>query len=82
MSVCFFKSLPNGEYSNLSIVANFSNSHFFGKTSPPVKNSYLPTFSDDKAEISAVFFVEIILTFVLLDVLIFFTKIHFIIGSF
>ena len=54
MSVCFFNSLPNGEYSNLFIEAVFSNSPFSGKTSSLVKNSCLPTFPDDKAEIFAV----------------------------
>ena len=54
MSVYFFKSLFNGEYSNLLIVAAFSNKPFSGKTSSLVKNSYLATFTDDKAEILAV----------------------------
>ena len=36
MSVCFFNSLLNGEYSNLLIVAAFCNSLFSGKTSLPV----------------------------------------------
>ena len=53
MSVCTFNSLTNREYSNLLIVAPFSNKSFSGKTSLPVKNSYLLTFSD-KAEILAV----------------------------
>ena len=48
MSVCAFNSLPNGKYSNLFIVAAFSNTSFLGKTSLPVKNSYLLTFPDDK----------------------------------
>ena len=54
MSACAFNFLPNGEYSNLFIAANFSSKSFSGKTSLPFKNSYLPTFPDDKAEISAV----------------------------
>ena len=54
MSNCFFNSLPNGKYSNLFIVAAFSNKSCSGKTSFPVKNSYLLTFPDDKAEILAV----------------------------
>ena len=54
MSVCFFKSLPNGEYSNLLIVAAFSSSSLSGKIYSHVKNSYLPKFPDDKAEILAV----------------------------
>ena len=54
-SVCFFKSLANGEYSNFLVLAVFSNKSFSGKISFPVKNSCLPTFSDDKAEILAVF---------------------------
>ena len=49
MSICAFYSLPNGEYSNLWISAAFS-----GKTSLPVKNSYLLIFPDDKAEILVV----------------------------
>ena len=47
MPVCYLNSLPNGEFSNLLIVAASSNSTFFGKTSSPVKNLYLPTFPDD-----------------------------------
>ena len=50
MSVGFFKSLHNGEYSNLLTVAAFSNSD---TTSLPVKNSYLLKFSD-KGEILVV----------------------------
>ena len=53
-SVFFFNSQPNCEYSNLLIPAAFSNSPFSGKTSSPVKNSYLPTFPDSKAEVLAV----------------------------
>ena len=55
MSVCFFNLLPNDEYSSLLIVAAFSNKSFSGKTSSPVKNSYLPTLPDDNAEILAVY---------------------------
>ena len=55
MSVCFFNSLPNSKYSNLLIVAAFSNNSFSSKTSFPVKNLYLPVFPDDKAEILAVY---------------------------
>ena len=56
MPVCQFdfNSLPNDEYSNLLIVAAFFNSPFSNKTSSLVKNSYLSTFPDDKAEILAV----------------------------
>ena len=54
MSVCALNSLPSGEYSNLFIVAAFSNKPFSGKTSFPVKNSYLLMFLVDKAEILAV----------------------------
>ena len=54
MSVCAFNSLPNSEYSNLFVVAALSSMSFTGKTSLPVKNSYLLTFPDDKAEILAV----------------------------
>lgn len=54
MSVCFLNLLPNGEYSKILIVAVFPNSPFSGKTSSPVKNSYLPTFPDYKEEISVV----------------------------
>ena len=50
MAVCFFISLPYGEYSNLLTVAAFSNSSFPGKISSFVKSSYSPTFPDDKAE--------------------------------
>ena len=51
--VCFFNSVPNGEYSNLFIAAAFFNKYFSGKESFPVKNSYLLTFLDNKAEILA-----------------------------
>ena len=54
IQVCFFNSLLNGKYSNLLIVAAFSNKSFSSKTPSPVKNSYLLTFPDDKAEILAV----------------------------
>ena len=53
MSVCTFNSSPKEEYSNLFIVAAFSNGSFSGKTSLPARNSYLLTFPDDKAEILA-----------------------------
>ena len=55
MSVYAFNPLPKGKYSNLFIVAAFSNKSFLSKTSFLVKNSYLLTFSDDKAEILAVY---------------------------
>ena len=55
MSVCAFNYLPKGEYSNLFILAAFSRKSVSGKTSLPVKNSYLPTFPDHKAEILAVY---------------------------
>ena len=54
MSVCAFNYLPKGKHSNLFIVAAFSSNSFSGKTSLPVKDSYLLTFPDDKAEILAV----------------------------
>ena len=57
MSVCFFNSLANGEYSNLLIVAAFSNKLFSGKKLS-VTNSYLLTFPDDKAEILAVYYLN------------------------
>ena len=52
ISVCFFNSLLNGKYSNLLIVAAFSNRS--GKISSSVKSTYLPTFLDDKAEVLAI----------------------------
>ena len=55
MSICAFNSLPKGQYSNLFIVAAFSSKSFLGKTSLPVKNSYILTFPDDKAGIFAVY---------------------------
>ena len=55
MSVSFFNPLPKGEYSKLLIVVAFSNTSFSGKTSLLVKNAYLLTFSDTKAEILAAF---------------------------
>ena len=53
MSVCIFNSLPNGQYSNLFNAAAFFSNSFSGKTSLPVKNSYLLTFPDNKTEILA-----------------------------
>ena len=44
MSVCAFNSLPNNEYSNLFILASFSNNSFSGKSSLPVKTSFLLTY--------------------------------------
>ena len=52
--VCFFNTLCNDEYSNLLIVVAFSNSSFSGRTSPPIRNSYLQLFPDDKAKTLAV----------------------------
>ena len=43
MSVSVFNSLPNVEYSNLSIVVAFPKKTFSGKTSLLVKISYLLT---------------------------------------
>ena len=53
MSVYFFSSLTIGEHSNLLIVAAFFNSPVSVETSPTVKNLFLPTFPNDKAEIVA-----------------------------
>lgn len=50
MSVYFSNSLTNGEYSDLLIAVAFSV-----ETSSPVKNSYLQTIPDHKAEILALF---------------------------
>ena len=68
MSVYFSNSLTNGEYSDLLIAVAFSV-----ETSSPVKNSYLQTIPDHKAEILALFisklhwalFYPILLLFVL-----------------
>ena len=54
MSVCAFNSLLKGEFSNLFIIAAFSNKYFSGKTPLSVKNSYLQTCPDDKGEMLAV----------------------------
>ena len=51
MILIFF---PKSEYSNVFIVAASSRKSFYRKTFLPVKNSYLPIFPDDKAEILAV----------------------------
>ena len=55
ISVCLFSSLPNRDYLKLLIVTAFLNSSFSGKISSPPKNSYLPTFPDEKAKILAVY---------------------------
>ena len=54
MSLCTFNLLPNGECSNPFIVAAYCSKFFSGTTSLPVKNSYLLTFLDNKAETLAV----------------------------
>ena len=54
MTVCFFDSLTDGEYSSFLIVAAFSNKSISGETPSPVKNSYLPTFSDNTPKTLAV----------------------------
>ena len=54
MLVCTFNSLPIREYLNLFIVTAFPSKSFSGKTSLPVKTSYLRKFPDDKTEILAV----------------------------
>ena len=54
MLVRFVNSLPNGEYSNLLIVAAFSDKSFSGKISSLVKNLYLIIFPDDRTESLAV----------------------------
>ena len=59
MSICFLNSLPNSKYSNLLIIAAFPNCPFSGQISSLVKNSYLPIFSDNKAEIIAVNCIEL-----------------------
>ena len=52
MSVCTFNYFnPKGEYSNLFINVVFSDNSFSGKTSFPVKKSYLLTFPGDKSGI-------------------------------
>ena len=54
MLVRFVNSLPNGEFSNLLIVAAFSDKSFSVKTSSLVKNLYLIIFPDDRTESLAV----------------------------
>ena len=57
MSVCAFNYLSKGKYSNLFIAAAFSSESFSSKAYLLVKNSYLLTFLDDRAEIWAIFFI-------------------------
>ena len=47
--------LCKSKYSNLFILTAFSNKFFSIKTSLPVKNSYLLTFTVDKTEILVVY---------------------------
>ena len=47
--------MPERQYLNLFIEADFSDTFFSGKTYLPIKNSYLLRFSDNKAEMLAVF---------------------------
>ena len=54
MLVRFVNSLPTGEFSNLLIVAAFSDKSFSVKTSSLVKNLYLIIFPDDRTESLAV----------------------------
>ena len=51
MSVFALNPLHEGRYSNLFIIAAFSSKSFSSKTSLPIKNSYLVTFPDNKAQI-------------------------------
>ena len=44
-------SSPDRKYFNCLILAAFSKNYFYVKTSVTVKNSYLPTYPDDKAEV-------------------------------
>ena len=46
-------NLFTNKYSNFLILPAFPCNFLSGKTSTPVKNSYLPAFTDDKAEILA-----------------------------
>ena len=50
MAVCVFNSLPNREYSNFFNAAAYPLNSFPGKMYLLVKNSFLSTTSDDKAE--------------------------------
>ena len=50
MPVCFFNSLPNGEYSNHLIVAEFSNSPFSVKHLQLLKTHIYKIFPDDKTD--------------------------------
>ena len=43
--------LTYDKYSNLLLLAAFSTKSFSSKTPWPFKNSYLPTFPDNKAKI-------------------------------
>ena len=83
VSVCAFNSLPKGKYSNLLIVAAFSKKFLSGKISLSDKNSNLPTFSDEKAEILVVclskFYWALFCNILLL--INFLADSHFIIGS-
>ena len=54
MSVCAFNPLPKEKYSNLFIIAAFSRISFSGKMSLSLRNSYLPTVSENKTKILAV----------------------------
>ena len=54
MSVYAYNSLHKSKHSNFCSVAYFFKKSFLGKTSLPVKNSYLLIFPYDKAEILAV----------------------------
>ena len=51
MFVFTFNSVRNGEFSNLFIIAAFSNKSFSDKKYLPVINSYSLTYPDDKAKI-------------------------------
>ena len=60
MLIYFLSFVLNDEYLNLLILAAFSNSLFYSKTSSLVKRLYLRTFPDDKAEILFVPFLNCI----------------------
>ena len=58
MRIYFFNSLPNGECSNLLIVAAFSSKSFSVKASFPATNSFFRAFPNDKTGIWPIFFLN------------------------
>ena len=71
MSVCFFSSLSNGEFSDLLILAAFSNNYFSAKTSFWLSSllAFISAIISSNSMKNFVFFVECAIRNKLIDLL-------------